>query len=64
MDNMGSVDPYRDTTMDQNIEPGGYGSGNMNTGSRLNESKMANEMNAPADTSLGTIALLGHTHEY
>jgi hypothetical protein len=32
---------------------GGYGSGEVNTGSRLNESRMANEMNPPFNTSLG-----------
>ncbi|KAJ5390069.1 uncharacterized protein N7496_001137 [Penicillium cataractarum] len=32
---------------------GGYGSGNMNTASGLNDSRMANEMNTAADTSLG-----------
>lgn len=32
---------------------GGYGSGDMNTGSRPNESRMANETNPPVDTSLG-----------
>lgn len=35
---------------------GGYGSGNMNTGSGLKDSKMANDMNTAADTSLGTIS--------
>jgi hypothetical protein len=34
---------------------GGYGSGEVNTGSRLNESRMANEMNPPFNTSLGII---------
>lgn len=62
MGDMGSG-AYRDTTMNQNVESGGYGSGNMNTGSRLNEYGMGNEMNTPADTSLGTIALLGRTPE-
>lgn len=36
---------------------GGYGSGNMESGSRRNESMMANKMDPSADRNLGTISL-------
>lgn len=38
---------------------GGYGAGNMNTGSGLSESRMGNEMNTATDTGLGTIKTFG-----
>jgi hypothetical protein len=38
---------------------GGYKSGNMNTGSGLNDYRMGNEMNTATNTSLGTIENFG-----
>jgi hypothetical protein len=59
-DTMKTGDNYGSTTAGMGGS-GGYGSGDINTGSRLNESMMANEMNPPVNTSLGIIQYSDHS---